>query len=334
MAIIKNEFILAINQIASERGIAPEDVISSIEAAVLAAFKKERPDMYDSSVTAKIDVNTGEVKIYKDGKNITPEGFGRIAAQTAKQVIIQKIREAEKKRMIDFYKDQVGEILKGRVIRTDGRNVYMDLGKAEGILPYEEQIKGEKYPLNQTFTVLLKEIKKDKYGHMRIFLSRRDEGLLLGLLKREVPEIEAGTVEVKAVVREPGERAKVAVYSNSTIIDPVGTCVGQKGVRVQTITQELGGNEKVDIIQWHSDPKVFIAAALSPAKIEKIEVDEKEKRAKVYVDEEQAALAIGQKGVNVNLASKLTGYEIDIIQIEKPKESASQEKKEEKTEEK
>ncbi len=329
MAIIKNEFILAINQIASERGIAPEDVIASIEAAVLAAFKKERPQDYDKSVKAKIDPETGKVRILRDGKDITPEGFGRIAAQTAKQVIIQKIREAEKKRMIDFYKDQVGHVLKGRVIRIDGRNVYMDLGKAEGILPYEEQIKGERYELNQTYTVLLKEIKKDRYGQLRIFLSRKDDALLVGLLKREVPEIESGTVEIKGAVREPGERAKVAVYSESSIIDPVGACVGQKGVRVQAITKELGGEEKIDIIQWNKDPKIFIASALSPAKIERIEVDEKNKRAKVYVTEEQAALAIGQKGINVNLASRLTGYEIDIIQIEGEKKASSEEKKEE-----
>ncbi len=328
MGIIKNEFILAINQIASQRGISPEDVIASIEAAILAAFKKERPEDYDETVKAKIDKETGRVRILKNGKDITPEGFGRIAAQTAKQVIIQKIREAEKRRMIDHYRGKVGEVLKGRVIRSDGRNVYMDLGKAEGILPYEEQIKGERYNLNETYTVLLKEIKEDRHGQMRIFLSRKDDGLLVGLLKREVPEIESGTVEIKAAVREPGERAKVAVYSSSRIIDPVGACVGQKGVRIQAITQELGGEEKVDVILWSEDPEKFIAAALSPAKVEKIEVDEKGKRAKVYVDEEQAALAIGQRGVNVNLASKLTGYEIDIIQI-KGKKSASVEKKEE-----
>lgn len=327
MGIIKNEFILAINQIATERGISPEDVFSSIESAVLAAFKKERPEEYDKTVQAKIDRQTGRIRILKDGKDITPKDFGRIAAQTAKQVIIQKIREAEKRRMVEFYRDQVGTVLRGRVIRKDGKNVYMDLGKAEGILPYEEQLKGETYNLNETYTVLLKEIKEDRHGHLRIYLSRKDSALLVGLLKKEVPEVENGTVEIKGTVREPGERAKVAVYSSSRIIDPVGACVGQKGVRIQAITNELGGKEKIDVILWSEDPKQFISASLSPAKVERIEVDEKEKRAKVYVDEEQAALAIGQKGINVNLASRLTGYDIDIIQIKSKKQTSTQEDK-------
>ncbi|GIW62394.1 MAG: transcription termination/antitermination protein NusA [Patescibacteria group bacterium] len=315
MVITRNEFILAINQIASERGIAPEDVFASIEEAVLVAYRKETDDDSEE-IFAKIDPQTGEVKILdKQGNDITPKNFGRIAAQTAKQVILQKIRTVEKLRTIKAFEERVGDIVKARVIRRDNRNVYMDIGRAEGLLPVEEQVDKENYKPNSVFTVLIKEIREDKFGNQRIILSRRDNRLLEQLLRREVPEIESGAVEIKKIVRAPGERAKVAVYSKSKIIDAVGACVGQKGVRVQTITKELGENEKIDILNYSQDLKEMIRSALAPAKVEKIEVDEKNKTAKVYVNEDQAALAIGQKGVNVNLTVKLTGYDIDIIQV-------------------
>lgn len=320
MAIVKSEFALALNQVATERGITVEDVISSMEAAILAAFKKEYPDKLEDEINVQVNRNTGETKILEDGKDITPPGFGRIAAQTARQVIIQKIREAEKKTVISHYKDQIGTIIRGRVIRYDGYNAFVDMGKAEGILPKEEQMKNESYVVNTTLIFYIKNISDDKVGHSRIILSRSAPELITELFKREVPEIATGTVEVKKVVREPGERAKIAVYSSQGGVDPVGACVGQKGVRVQTVTDELGGQEKIDIIQWNPDQKLFLISSLSPAKIVDVELDEKKKHAKVKVDESQAPLAIGKGGINVNLASRLTGFDIDIEQIASPTE--------------
>ncbi|MDH7476502.1 MAG: transcription termination factor NusA [Microgenomates group bacterium] len=314
MTIIKTEFSLALNQVATERGISVNEVVESIEAAILAAYKKEYPQEASEEIKAKINRETGEAKIFKKNKEITPPGFGRIAAQTAKQVILQKIREAEKKTVVSHYRSQIGKLVRGRVIRYDGRNAYLDIGKTEGVLPKEEQIKNEHYALNDSLIVYLKEIKEDKFGNPRIILSRTDPKLVEELFRKEVPEIASGAVEIKKVVREPGERAKIAVFSNQSGVDPVGACVGQKGVRVQTVTDELGGQEKIDVIQWNKDERLFLIASLSPAKITEVELDKKSKKSKIIVDEVQAPLAIGKNGVNVNLASKLTGYEIDIIQ--------------------
>ncbi len=324
MTIIKSEFTLALNQVASERGISPDDVIASIEAAVIAAYKKEYPEeAKNTNIIAKVNKETGETVILKDGKNITPPGFGRIAAQTAKQVILQKIREVEKKTIASNYKSQIGKIIKGRIIRYDGHNVYLDIGKAEALLPKEEQIKNERYQINNSLIVYLKSIENDKFGNPRIIVSRSHPNLILELFKREVPEVANENVIIKKVVREPGERAKIAVFSSIGGIDPVGACVGQKGVRVQTVTDELGGNEKIDVIQWSQDKKQFLIAALSPAKIQSIELDQKNTKAKVFVDEIQAPLAIGKNGVNVNLASELTGLNIDIIQVKSTENSQS-----------
>jgi len=325
MTIIKSEFALALNQIATERGISPDDVLSSIEAAIVAAYKKEYPAKIEAEITAKVSRETGETTILEAGKNITPSGFGRIAAQTAKQVILQKIREAEKKNVITHYQSQIGTIAKGRIIRYDGRNAYLDIGKTEAILPKEDQINNERYLVNDTLIVYIKEITNDKFGNAHILVSRIDPRLIEELFKREVPEIANKTVTIKKVVREPGERAKIAVYSGQSGVDPVGACVGQKGVRVQTVTDELGGREKIDIIQWNSDDKLFIIAALSPAKITQTELDVEKKSAKVFVDEQQAPLAIGKGGINVNLAAKLTDYEINIVQTA-PVKSATKEK--------
>ncbi|NTU72894.1 transcription termination factor NusA [Candidatus Roizmanbacteria bacterium] len=313
---MKSEFTLALNQVATERGISPDDVIESIQAAIVAAFRKEYPGEYNETLSAIISKQTGETKVMYDGKDITPPGFGRIATQTARQVIFQKIREAEKKTVITHYKSQVDSIMRGRVIRFDGYNAYIDLGKTEGILPREEQIKNEHYDVNASLIFYIKEISEDKYGHSRIILSRTDKGLIRELFKREVPEIASGTVEIKNIVREPGERAKIAVYSTQSGVDPVGACVGQKGVRVQTVTDELGGTEKIDIIQWNKDVKLFITSALSPAKVKTVELAEDKHVATVTVDETQAPLAIGKSGINVNLASRLCDYEIDIKQTE------------------
>lgn len=325
MSIIKSEFALALNQVATERGISADDVIASIEAAVLAAFKKEYPDMVQDDVSVKINRETGETKILQNGTDITPPGFGRIAAQTARQVILQKIREAEKKTVISHYKSQIGSLIRGRVIRYDGYNAYIDIGKTEAVLPKEEQIRNEKYAVNTSLIFLLKEISEDKHGYSRIILSRSDPQLIAELFKREVPEMNNGTVEIKAIAREPGERAKIAVFSSQGGVDPVGACVGQKGVRVQTVTDELGGQEKIDIIQWNGDSNIFITAALSPAKVIDVSIDDEQKRATVTVDETQAPLAIGKGGVNVNLAGRLTHFEIDIKQTPSPFQPKSEE---------
>lgn len=334
MAVIKSEFFLALNQVATERGISPEDVIDSIKAAVLAAYKKDYGPESDDEVETQagaedhdieeeddgLDVQlnqeTGEMHIMKDGEDITPPGFGRIAAQTARQVILQQIREAEKRTIVKHYTGQIGTIVRGRVIRFDGRNVLLDIGKAEGMLPPEEQIRTERYRLNDAVTVYISEIREDLYGNSRIIVSRVHPDLVKELFAKEVPEIESGTVKVQGVVREPGERTKIAVHSDQSGVDPVGACVGQKGIRVKAVTDELGGAEKIDIIQYNEDDKLFIREALSPASVTSVETNDKKKLATVTVDEEQAPLAIGKNGVNVNLASRLTGYEIDIVQID------------------
>jgi len=322
MSIIKSEFALALNQVATERGISADEVVQSIETAILAAYKKEMHEApllegENDGISVKVNRDTGEAHLYKEEKDITPSGFGRIAAQTAKQVILQKIREVEKKTVVSHYRGQVGTLVKGRVIRYDGYNAFVDIGRVEAVLPKEDQIRNETYNVNNQLIFLLKEIGEDKFGNSRIIVSRTAPQLISELFKKEVPEIANNTVEIKNVVREPGERAKIAVYSSQGGVDPVGACVGQKGVRVQTVTYELGGAEKIDIIQWNSDESVYLASALSPAQIQKIEIVDK--KARVTVEESQAPLAIGKGGVNVNLASKLTGFEIDIEQIKSDK---------------
>ena len=318
MSIVKSEFALALNQVSTERGITADDIISSIEAAILAAYHKEFPEtINDENLTIKVNRDTGESHVFRDKEDITPPGFGRIAAQTAKQVTLQKIREVEKKTVISHYQSQIGTIARGRVIRYDGYNAFVDIGRVEAVLPKEEQIKSENYAVNVSLVFYIKEISDDNFGNSRVIVSRIDPKLITELFKKEVPEITNGTVEIKNAVREPGERAKIAVYSSQGGVDPVGACVGQRGVRVQTVTNELGGKEKIDIIQWNADESLFLIASLSPAKIIDVEIlkDSKTPKARVTVNELQAPLAIGKGGVNVNLASKLTGYEIDIKQI-------------------
>ncbi len=333
MSIVKSEFALALNQVSTERGITQDDIISSIEAAILAAYHKEFPETAEEeNLIIKVNRETGESRVYREKEDITPPGFGRIAAQTAKQVTLQKIREVEKKTVISHYQSQIGTIARGRVIRFDGYNAFVDIGRVEAVLPKEEQIKSENYAVNIPLVFYIKEISNDNFGNSRVIVSRIDPKLITELFKKEVPEITNGTVEIKNAVREPGERAKIAVFSSQGGVDPVGACVGQRGIRVQTVTNELGGKEKIDIIQWNNDHKLFIIASLSPAKIIDVEIleDNKTPKARVTVNELQAPLAIGKGGVNVNLASRLTGYEIDIKQI---KASAEDKKKfeEEKT---
>lgn len=315
MSIIKNEFALALNQVAQERGIQPEEVILSIEAAIVAAYYKEYPQHAEKIVTARVNRATGEAHLYENEDDITPPGFGRIAAQTARNVIIQKIREAERRTALGQYQQQVGSLIKGRIIRVDSYSAYIDLNRTEAVLPRSEQLPNEEYAPNLSYTFLLKLIEDDKVGRARVVLSRASPEFLAQLFKREVPEIASGAVEIKAIVRKPGERAKIAVWSTRGSVDPVGACVGQKGVRVQVVTDELGKLEKLDIIQWQPDVSDFLKNALAPAKIDKIVIDSDAKTAKVTVKSSQAPLAIGKGGVNVNLASSLTGLNIDIIQI-------------------
>lgn len=312
-AIVRTEFALALNQVAAERGIDIAVVVETIKSAILAAYHKDygvdREELEEYDVT--IDSKTGEAHIIKEGKDITPPGFGRIAAQTAKQVILQRIREAEKNAILTDYATRVGTIINGMILRFDGPNIIIDIGRAQGIMPPPEQVRIEQYRINQRLSFYVKEIREGRRGS-DIVLSRADPRLVAGLFKREVPEVSNGSVEIKALAREAGSRTKIAVNSIQSGVDPVGSCVGQKGVRVQAVINELGQNEKIDVIQWDDNLEQFITAALAPAQDLHITVNEDDKQALVQVPEDQLSLAIGKNGQNVRLASKLTGYVIDI----------------------
>lgn len=341
-ATVRSEFSLALNQVATERGIDPSVVIDTIKAAILAAYRKD----YGGGVTEATDLeqyvvelnpDSGEAKIFKDAKDITPPGFGRIAAQTAKHVILQRIREAEKQSVLTDFQTKIGSIVPGMVLRFDGPNIIVDIGRAQAIMPASEQSQGERYHLNQRLTFYVEGIRETLRGN-EIIVSRAHKGLVEGLFKREVPEVASGAVELRVIAREAGGRTKVAVFSNQPGVDPVGSCVGQKGVRVQGVIGELGGMEKVDIIQWTEDPKLFIMSALAPAKDMEVSLDEEKKAAVVLVPEDQLSLAIGRDGQNVRLAAKLTGWKIDIrgkgVPAEAVKESPTAQeevKKEEKS---
>ncbi|MEX2012874.1 MAG: transcription termination factor NusA [Candidatus Levyibacteriota bacterium] len=307
----RSEFALALNQVANERGVDVSVVLDTVKNAILAAYKKDHPDVEVEEYEATLDKNTGEARIFTKGKDVTPPGFGRIAAQTAKQVILQKIREKEKEAILTDYKGKVGAIVNGMVLRFAGPNVIVDIGKTEALMPPPEQIPNEKYHLNQRLTVYIMDIREGQKGE-EIIVSRANNGLIEGLFKREVPEVAQGSVVIKEIAREPGSRTKIAVSSNQSGIDPVGSCVGQKGVRIQAIIAEFSGIEKIDVIQWHENPKNYIAQALSPAKNVDVTIDEKSKTARVILPKEELSLAIGKEGQNVRLASKLSGYRIEI----------------------
>ena len=268
----------------------------------------------------------------------TKDDYGRIAAQTAKQVIIQKIREAERTSIIDEYGTKEGEIVGGIVQKVERGNIYVDFNRATGILPTEEQIPGEFWERGRRIRAYLYSVDDTPRG-INLRLSRTHPKFIEKLFAMEAPEIQNGIVEIKSTAREAGARSKIAVYSNDEHIDPVGSCVGQKGTRVNTVTQELGG-EKIDIIPWSEDPKVFVANAISPAKVISIEIDEKEHKATVEVADDQLSLAIGKGGQNVRLAAKLTGWRIDIkgegeeaVSVETKTEEPEEEKVENKKEE-
>lgn len=332
----RSEFGAAIAQIAAERKIEPQAIYEAIEAGLLSAYKKQISGERDEEATfdtsfyyfASVDQITGAMNVYKaprlnpedeedmsyDEKkveDVTPAGFGRIAAQVAKQVIIQRVRDAERDQIILDYADKIGVMVTGQVLRMEGKNVLLDIGRGNAYMPPKEQMRGEFYKSNARLAVYIKGI-EEIYNRKTIIVSRTDAGLVRGLFEREVPEINAGTVEIKLLAREAGVRTKVAVVSNSgTSIDPVGSCVGQRGVRVQEIIKELN-NEKIDIIPYYTDMKQMIAAALAPAENLKITFDEKTKAAEVIAPADQVSLTIGRGGQNVRLAAKLLEISITV----------------------
>lgn len=338
----------ALQQIAEEKGISREEIIEMIEASLAAAFRKDYGEKDQNPVavfnaedlSAKIfdektvvpinqdeiedqqkEISVDEAQAWEKGakagdvirREITPTDgmeFGRIAAQTAKQVIIQKLREAERNMQFSDFKAKERTLVNGTVQRIEGDTVLVDLGKAVGILFPSEQIRSEKYSVGQRFKVLLLHVEPTSKGP-KITLSRSHPDMVRKLFELEVPEIFNGTVEIKSVAREAGSRSKIAVTSTQEGIDPIGACVGQKGTRVQTVMAELGG-EKIDIIEWSEDPVKFIANSLSPAKILNVQLNQEEQSAQVGVLEDQLSLAIGKSGQNVRLAARLTGWKIDI----------------------
>jgi len=322
----RTEFAAAINQICSERGISPDTVLTAINSALVASFKKDYPEQamkFEEEemkvITADVDPDNGQFRLFvgeegakkKDLKEITPPGFGRIAAQAAKQVILQTIREAEHNAVLTEYQDHIGEVMTGMVQRMDGRNVIIDLGRGQAVMPTEEQVHTEFYRLNSRISVYMKEIVETIKGK-QIIVSRSDDRLLAGLFDREVPEVSSGAVVIKAIAREAGSRSKVAVESTQAGVDPVGSCVGQKGVRVQAVINELN-NEKIDIIQYSDDREKYLKSALAPADGLTIKFDQNSGETIVTVPEDQLSLAIGRGGQNVKLAAKLTSTRLRIV---------------------
>jgi len=311
-----SEFSAAISQIATEKGITVESVIESVKSALATAYKKDRKEAGENvdleNILVDLNPETGEVRILKDGMDVTPAGFGRIAAQTARQVLVQKIRENEKDVITTEFRGKINQIVSGTIFRIDKGIVTLDMGKnrSQGIMPKSEQVPTENYRINQRLKVLVKDIQETSRG-TEIIVSRADPEFVVKLFEQEVPEIAAGTVVIEAIAREAGSRTKIAVSSKDEKVDPVGSCVGQKGVRVQSIISELFG-EKIDIVPYSDNLEKFIASSLSPAKVTEVELNYKEKRAIVTVPEDQQSLAIGKEGQNARLANKLTKWKIDI----------------------
>lgn len=311
-----SEFNAAISQVATEKGITVESVLESVKSALATAYKKDRKeageDVELEEIVVDLNPDTGEVRILKDGMDVTPAGFGRIAAQTARQVMVQKIRETEKDVITLEFKGKIGQIVLGTVFRVEKGIVTLDMGKnrSQGVMPKTEQVPTEVYRINQRIKVLVKDIQETSRG-TEIVVSRADPDFVVRLFEQEVPEIASGVVVIEAIAREAGSRTKMAVSSKDEKVDPVGSCVGQKGVRVQSIISELFG-EKIDIVPYSDNLEKFIAASLSPAKVTEVELERKEKRAIVTVPEDQQSLAIGKEGQNARLANKLTRWKIDI----------------------
>ncbi|MBC7836388.1 transcription termination/antitermination protein NusA [Acetobacteraceae bacterium] len=292
---------------------APREIQYDEEGKPILELPRFNPEQHITLEDAKFikrDAQVGEELVFPLESK---DDYGRIAAQTAKQVIIQKIREAEKVSVVAEYGARQGEIVSGTVQRMERGNIYIDLGRATGILPYEEQIPGERYRQGERIRALLYQVEESPRG-IYLRLSRAHSNFLAKLFEMEAPEAAHGTVVFKAIAREAGSRSKVAVASTDPHVDPVGSLVGQRGVRVSTVTSELGG-EKIDIVEWNEDPKAFIEEALSPARVASVELDEGEHKATIKVAEDQQSLAIGRGGQNVRLAAKLTGWRIDIQSV-------------------
>ncbi len=322
MAQARTEFAAALNQIASEKGVEVSVVLDAIRSAALAAYKKDLllrnepiPEDFEE-FTSQVNPVTGEISIFQGEKNVTPPGFARIAASIAKQVIMQKLNEAERGAILSEYEGKVGSVISGVVQRQEGNTYFVDIGRAEGVMPPQEQIHSELYHQNQRLKFFVKEIREGSRGS-EVVVSRSDPGLVKGLFTTEVPEIQSGSVEIKLIAREAGSRTKLAAISTQEGVDPVGSLVGQKGVRVQAVMSELG-EEKIDIVSYSEDPARFIAAALSPAKDIQVHLNKEENIAKVLVPQDQLSLAIGKGGQNVRLAAKLTGWKIDIEGLGEP----------------
>ena len=340
-AIDNKELILALEELEKEKGIKKEYVLESIETALVTAYKRN----FDALENVKVDIDhkTGATHVYsvkevmekanddaleisledahkinKDLKvgdsvevEIVPKDFGRIAAQTAKQVIIQKLREVERDIIFNEYSERKGEIVSGIIQKADKNIVIMDLGKIEGIMLAKEQIPTEKYRVNDKIKAYIVDVERGAKGAPQVMVSRSHPDFVRKLLEFEIPEIYEGLIEIKSVSRDPGYRSKVAVYSPDPNIDPVGSCVGAKGVRIQNVINELNG-EKIDVIEWDEDPSIYIASALLPAQILAVDVKEEEKFAEVIVPDDQLSLAIGKSGQNARLAARLTNWKIDI----------------------
>ena len=340
-AIDNKELILALEELEKEKGIKKEYLLESIETALVTAYKRN----FDSleNVKVQMDPQTGATHIYaikeivekvkddaleislkeaqkinkslKEGENveveIVPRDFGRIAAQTAKQVIIQKLREAEREIIFTEFNERKGEIVSGLIQKADKNIVVMDLGRLEGVMPAKEQIPTEHYHVNDKIKGYVLDVEKGAKGAPQVIVSRSHPDFVRKLLEFEIPEIYEGVIEIKSVSRDPGYRSKVAVYSPDPNIDPVGSCVGQKGVRIQNVINELHG-EKIDVIEWNEDPSIYIASALLPAQILAVDIKENEKFAQVIVPDDQLSLAIGRSGQNARLAARLTNWKIDI----------------------
>lgn len=364
-AIDSKELVIAMDELEKENGIKKDVLLEAIEAALVTAYKRN----FDSAENVRItmDKETGEIHVYAekevvekpenvensklqisldDAKKINkklevgdkaeieqiPKNFGRIAAQTAKQVIVQKIREATRNFLFDEFNDRKGEIVSGIVQKSDGGIVVLDLGRLEGVMPVKEQIPTEHYKVNDKIRAVIIDVERGTKGAPQVIVSRSHVDFVRKLFELEIPEIYEGVIEIKSISRDPGNRCKVAVYSPNENIDPVGSCVGQKGIRIQNIINELNG-EKIDVIEWSEDPAIFISAALLPAEVMAVDVKPEEKFAQVIVRDDQLSLAIGKTGQNARLAARLTGWKIDIKSESQFREMLAQHQAEESEEE-
>ena len=306
---MNEELLTILEHIEREKGIDREFLFKAIESALASAAKKILGHK-EAEVTAVIDRSTGEIKMISEGKEIKSAEFGRIAAQTAKQVIIQKIREAERDIVFDDYQKKIGTITSGSVHRFEKGDVIVDLGKTEAVMPRSQQSPKDRCKQGDRIRAYILEVNKTSHGP-QIILSRSDAAFVKKLFEIEVPEITEGIVEVKAIAREAGERTKLAVWSKDEKVDPVGACVGMRGQRVKDIVRELQG-ERVDIIRWSDDLREYVKASISPAEISEVKIDKEHKKIEIIVPDDQLSIGIGKHGQNIRLASKLVGWEMDI----------------------